>query len=204
VLDMMVAMEFAAYRQRWASGIETDYDENGNPKAPFMAGIERLWTTESPETKFGSFEASDIKQFLDVKKSFVVDMASVTGTPIYYLIPVSGDFPSGEALKKSESRFLNKVRNRMDSFGAVWEDVMKFALMIEGERDARLFAEWEDPAPMSEKERLENILIKKELGISDEQALIETGYGEADIERMMGEKQARAEAAINAFNAGEE
>jgi hypothetical protein len=202
VLDMLVAMEFASYRQRWAAGIEIEYGDDGLPVPPFKAGVDHLWITENPEAKFGDFEAANLEQFLKVKDSFRLDMACVTGTPMYYFMQVSGDFPSGEALKKAESRFIAKVRDRQESFGQVWEDVMAFALAIEG-KQARLFADWEDPAPLSEKEKLENIVVKKELGISDAQALTEAGYGETDVERILGEKQASADRLIEAFNAGE-
>jgi hypothetical protein len=203
VLDMMVAMEFAAFRQRWASGIEIEHDAEGNAIPPFTAGVERLWTTDSTEAKFGDFDSSDLKQFLGVKRSFAEDIASVSGTPIYYLLAIAGDFPSGEALKKSETRFLNKVQNRMETFGSIWEDVMQFGLLIEGKKDIRLFTEWQEPAPVSERELLDNIVVKKEgIGISEKQALIEAGYGEADIERMANEKAADAETAADRFNAG--
>lgn len=204
VLDMLVAMEFAAFRQRWAAGIEIDYDEDGNAIPPFKAGIERLWITESPEAKFGDFEAADLEKFLKVKADFRIDIACTTGTPLYYFMLTSGEMPSGESLKKSETRFINKVRDRQESFGQVWEDVMAFALLLEGKKDVRLFADWEDPSPISETEKLSNIVIKQEIGISDEQALIEAGYGESDVARMQKEKAAKADRETNAFNAGEE
>lgn len=205
VLDMLVAMEFSAFRQRWVSGIEVELDDNGNAKPPFAAGVERLWTTESPETKFGDFAATELKQFLEVKDGFRTDIAAVTGTPLYYFMQTSAQFPSGESLKKAETRFVNKVRDRQESFGQVWEDMMSLALRIEGKgQDIRLFAEWEDPAPLSDKEHLENLGLKKDLGVSDEQVLIEAGYGEADVTKMMAANEEKASAAVKRFNAGEE
>lgn len=205
VLDMMVAMEFASYRQRWAAGIEIDYDDDGKAIPPFVAGIERLWTTENPEAKFGDFEATNLEQFLKVKDGFRTDVAMVTGTPMHYFMITGASFPqSGVSIEKIESRFLAKVRDRMESFGQVWEDVMSFALRIEGSKDVRLFTEWEDPAPLSEKEQLENIAAKKDLGITDRQALIEAGYGEDEITVMLDEKEAAREKLITGFNAGED
>lgn len=182
VLDMLVAMEFCAYRQRWAAGIEIEYDADGKPKAPFTAGIDHLWISENPNTRFGDFEAANLEQFLKVKDGFRVDMASVTGTPISYLLPPNRGFPSGEALRNAETRFIAKVRDRQASFGQAWADVLAFALRIEGADPwVRLVTNWEDAARMSVREKLENIILKKEIGISIEQALLEAGYGAAEI-----------------------
>ena len=185
VLDMLVAMEFAANRQRWAAGIEVEYDKDGKTVAPFKAGVEHLWIANDPSARFGDFEAAQLEQFLKVKDGFRVDIASVTGTPLHYLLQNTGGFPSGESLRKAETRFIAKVRDRQTSFGQVWADVMEFALRIEGRNTARLITEWEDPAPMSEREVLENILLKKQIGLPVEHAMLEAGYGEADVKNMV-------------------
>jgi hypothetical protein len=184
VLDMLVAMEFSAHRQRWAAGIEIEYDADGKAVAPFTAGVDHLWITENPQAQFGDFEAAQLDQFLKVKDSFRVDMASVTGTPLHYFLQTAGDFPSGESLKKAETRFLAKVRDRQESFGQVWADLMQFALRVEGRGDVRLITQWEDPAPVGEREQLENLLLKTQLGLSRDQALIEAGYGVTDVRGM--------------------
>jgi hypothetical protein len=206
VLDMLVAMEFSAFRQRWATGIEIEYDEEGKPVPPFVSGSERLWTVENPETKFGDFEATDLEQFLKVKDGFRIDVACVTGTPLHYFLLTGAAFPqSGISIEKLESRFINKINDRQESFGQVWEDLMSLALRIEGKgQNIRLFAEWEDPAPLSEKEMLDNLVVKQELGVSDEQLLTEAGYGADDVKKMLDAKEAAAEKAVSRFNAGEE
>jgi len=188
VLDMLVAMEFAAYRQRWAAGIEIEIDANGNAVAPFKAGVEHLWITENPNATFGDFEAARLDQFLKVKDSFRLDIASVTGTPLHYLLQNISGPRSGESLKRSETRFLAKVRSRQESFGQAWADAISFALMVEGRsRNVRLQTLWEDPSPMSEREVLDNILMKRQIGLPIERALAEIGYGKADIKTMIGD-----------------
>lgn len=206
VLDMLVAMEFSAFRQRWISGIEIEYDNEGQPIAPFKSGAERLWITESAETKFGDFAASELSQFLGVKDSFRIDFASVSGTPLYYFMQTGANFPqSGESYRRAETRFVNKIRDRQESFGNVWEDLMQFALMMDGKgKDTRLYAEWEDAAKLSETEELANLLLKKDLGVSDEQLLTEAGYGAADIKAMLKAKAEQREAMVRSFNRGEE
>lgn len=184
VLDMLVAMEFSAYRQRWAAGIEIEYDSEGKAAAPFKAGIDHLWISENPNARFGDFDSANLEQFLKVKDSFRIDLASVTGTPLYYLMPQTRGFPSGESLRKAETRFIAKVRDRQETFGQTWADVMRFAAMIDGLGEVRISTAWEDPSPLTDRELFENILLKRQIGISPEQALRETGYGDIDIKRM--------------------
>ena len=63
---------------------------------------------------------------------------------------------------------------------------MSFALRLAGLGDGNdLVTNWEDPSPTTEKETLENLLLKKQIGISTEQALKEAGYGDVDVRRMM-------------------
>ena len=63
VLDMLVAMEFASYRQRWAAGIEIEYGEDGQPIPPFKAGVDHLWITENQDAKFGDLKRPTSSNF---------------------------------------------------------------------------------------------------------------------------------------------
>jgi hypothetical protein len=54
VCDMMIAAEFSAFKQRWATGVEIPTDPmTGEPLQAFPAAIERLWAVESEAAKFG-------------------------------------------------------------------------------------------------------------------------------------------------------
>ena len=66
--DALVASEFAAFRQRWAIGIDIPVDpETGRPIEPFKPAVDRLWTfprpdPEDPNQAFpqvGEFAATD-------------------------------------------------------------------------------------------------------------------------------------------------
>ena len=205
VLDMLIAMEFSAFRQRWITGVDVEYNDDGTAKSPFVPGADRIWMSENADAKFGDFEATDLEQFLKVKDGFRTDMATVSGTPLHYFMLTGASFPqSGISIEKLESRFLNKVRDRQEAFGAVWEDVMSFAMEIENRGKAvRLFTEWNDPSRLSESEELDNLLKKQTLGVGEAQLLTEAGYGADDIARMTAEKAAAHEAMAAAFNAGE-
>lgn len=193
VADMLVAGEFVALPQRWATGLETDIDEaTGKPKAPFIPGADRLWTTEGVETKFGQFEAASLDGFLKEKSDFAKDIGSVSSTPIHFLIPPTGDWPSGESLKTAESEFTAKVKRRQLAFGNVWENVMSFALQVanQGGKGVRLSAMWTDPAPRSERDQADVAVLKSQVGVSDAQLQREMGYTEEEIAQMATEKRA--------------
>lgn len=177
VLDMLVAMEFAAFRQRWAAGIEVEYDSDGNAVAPFTSGVDSLWIAGDPSARFGDFQAAELEQFLKVKEGFRVDIATVTGTPLHYFVQDAAAFPSGESLRQASARFIAKVLSRQLAYGQVWADVMSFALAIQGIRGTRLVTLWQDPSPLSERERLQILLLKKQLGIPRSELVIEAGYG---------------------------
>lgn len=183
-LDMLVAMEFAAFRQRWATGIEVEYDANGKSITPFTTGVDSLWIAGDSAAKFGDFEAARLDQFLKVKDSFRADIASVSATPLHYFLQEASNFPSGESLRQASARFTAKVRDRQTAFGEVWAELMSFALRVEGHADVSLITQWEDAAPLSDRETLENLLLKQKLGLTNGEALTEAGYGTAEANEM--------------------
>jgi len=51
----------------------------------------------------------------------------------------TGDFPSGEAQRAAETRFLKKIEDRQGAFGTAWQDVIK--LCSAGDRCAERHAQ---------------------------------------------------------------
>jgi hypothetical protein len=203
--DMLVSMEFNAYPQRWGTGIEFEVDEKtGKPKEPFRAGIDRVWAVANEMAKLGQFEPSQLEGFLQVQDSLRVEIARVAGLPPHYVEAASGANMSGEALKTAEARFVKKIKARQGAFGNSWENALKFALKISrlgGDKD-RLTTQWEPAAPITEKEHLETLLQKKDLGVTTRQLLLEVPYGEEEVNKMVEEKEAEMAAQRRLFNAG--
>jgi hypothetical protein len=149
VTDMLVTMEFSAYRQRWISGIEIRYDPLTNlPINPFNPGADRIWFAGENAT-FGEFAQTDLSQFLAVQDNFRTEIARVSATPLHYFMLTAGNFPSGEAMKTAEAPFAAKVADRQITFGNVWEDVVSLALRMEGQPDVRLTTVWKDTTPVT-------------------------------------------------------
>lgn len=197
VMDMLIAMEFASYKQRYVIGLEVEMDEaTGQPVDPQYRsfGVDRMMAIPDIEAKVGQFDATDLSQFLRVQEKFWASIARVSGTPLHYFFITQGDFPSGEAMKSAEARFVKKITDRQTGFGNVWEDAMKFALRIESESsvsdDLQVETLWVDAAPKSEAELADTAVKKKAVGVSRSQILKEMGYDDETVYRMLEESDA--------------
>lgn len=168
VADMLIASEFGAFRQRWATGLEIPEDENGNPIEPFRAAYDRLWINESSEAEFGEFGQVDLTQFTKAIEMLVQHVASQTRTPPHYFA-LSGQFPSGDAIKSAETGLVAKARRRMRSFEESWEEVMRLAFGVVGdERRAKAYGAetiWRDPESRSEAELVDAAMKLKTIGV---------------------------------------
>ena len=189
IMDLMAAQEFHALAQRWATGIEVEIDDNGKPIPPFTSGVDTLWTSGSTEVKFGEFAQSDLTQIVNVINEFRMDIARISGTPLHYFALMT-DPPSGEALKALEARLIAKVLDRQIAFGAVWADLIRFCHRIQGHpTEVQFCAVWKDPAPRSEKEHIETLLMKRSLGVPKRQLLREADYTEEQIDEFEAEAE---------------
>jgi hypothetical protein len=195
VCDMLVAMEFQAYRQRWATGIEVEIDEvTGKPiNPPFNVGADRMLTSGNESTKFGDFSQADLGQFTGVQDNLRHEIARVSGTPLHYFFMTNRDFPSGEALKSAEVRFTKKVKDRIAAAEDVWENIMEFALTLDGQSvpdDLDLDPTWATETSRSDSELMDVLLKKKAMGVSQTQLLKEAGYDDDQIAAILEETAA--------------
>lgn len=156
--DMLIAQEFSAYPQRWATGIDVgELDANGKPKnPPFDYGVDRMLTAVAAEgateAKFGSFATSDLEQYVTAMENHRAEIARVSGTPLHYLFITRGDFPSGEAMKSAEARFTRRVKKLQARWGNQWEDLLALAIRLESPSESDVTGEmltlrWEEAAP---------------------------------------------------------
>jgi hypothetical protein len=175
--DLLVTSEYASFKQRYITGIDTDELE-GERGSKLMAGVERIMAVASPDARLGEFSASDLGQFLNVVDHFMRQVARISGIPLHFIYEVSGDFPSGNALKTAEARFVKKLQDKQTAFGNVWERVVEFAFKLKGVEVGDVEVDWLDTSPQSQKEALEVLLMKRVLGVPDLQLFKEAGYTE--------------------------
>ena len=203
VCDMIVASEFQAFRQRWATGVEVAMDETtGEDKAPFKAAVDRLWATPDSEAKFGEFGSNDLKAYVTALENRIQSLASRSRTPPHYLLGGMGQFPSGESLKATETGLIAKVKSQRRHFGESWEEVIRLGFKAQGDARAdAMSAEtiWADPESRTESEHVDSLVKKLSIGVPMPQLWEDAGYTPEQIARF---KTMMLEEALNRAVAG--
>ena len=201
IADMLVSSEANSLRQRWASGIAFEINpETGKQIIPFEAAAQ-WFASNDAEAKFGQFAEGNLKLYMEIANDFRNEIANVAGIPQYYFRLDGGTMPSGEALRKAESRFTALISDAQLDFGETWAQVMKFALAIDGTaigQDLQFETQWTPADPMSENELVDLAIKKKNVGVSTTVALSEIGYTDDQITKM--QKENSDNAAANAAN----
>ena len=190
VSDMLVASEYAAYRQRWAAGLEVPTDpETGQPlkSAQLEASLSKLMTSADPETKFGEFAASDLGNYVKAVEMVIQHLSAQTRTPLHYFM---GEIvnASGDALKMAETGLVSNVRGKQPHLGEGHEDTMRLAFLAIGDeqRAAATDAEtiWRDPESRSFGELIDGLVKLGTIGVPTEVLWERAGFSPQEINRM--------------------
>lgn len=211
--DMVVAAEFGAFRQRYATGLDIPIDpETKVPIEPFKSAVDRLWVANAKlrdeegrliEPKFGEFAATDLRPYVDAIELAVQHVASKSRTPPHYFYLGGGQPPSGESIKSAETGLVKKARRRQRHWGQSWQEVQSLVFLILGDErraEAPIHVVWGDPESRSEAEHTDALVKKQTLGIPNEVLWEEAGYSPVEIERM---RRMRTEQAVTVAGLGE-
>lgn len=187
--DMLVASEFAAFRQRWATGLEIPRDpETDQPIESFQHAINRLWVSEDPNTKFGEFTPTDLENYVKAIQMIVQHIASQTRTPPHYFY-LSGQFPSGESIKSAETGLVAKARRKMRHFGEAWEEVIRLSFAVIGDKERAAVTDseviWGDPESRIESEHVDAVIKRRALLVPLRQLWSDVGYSPTQIDRFV-------------------
>jgi hypothetical protein len=179
---------FGAHRQRWAVGLKIHEDAAGNPIEPFDVAIDRLWTAEHPDVKFGEFSQTDLAGYIQAIEQDVLHIAVTTRTPRHYLI-AQGQSPSGDAIRGAESGLVKKIGRKQRPFGEGLEEALRLARRFQGEPDTPVDSEivWADPQTVTEGEVTDAVVKQFQAGLIPwEAALEKLGYSQTQITRFAG------------------
>jgi hypothetical protein len=167
--DLLMASELAAFKIRWATGIDVPRDATtGEPVEPFEVAMDRLWVSENPEAKFGSFDGSPLQPYAEAIDQAIQQVAAITRTPPFLLLGKLTNL-SAEALKATESGLVKKTQNRALSFGETWESLMRLGLTAVGDPRAEQAVDmetiWRDVENVSEAQRVDALAKLYNIGL---------------------------------------
>jgi hypothetical protein len=209
--DMMVTSEFMAYPQRVLIGV----DASNDPYAPktaggtqadqvkqFSAGIARLLTLSSPNSKIGEFSSADLAQFTEVAEYWEKAICRVTKIPEHYLT-MTGDFPSGRAMRAAEAPYVAKLTAMQRQFSNPWESVVRIGLRVEkSDYKDKISAKWRSAAPMADEDQWDLVTQMTDVEVPLDIALAEIGWPPDKIAQVKARRDALKSQEAEMFRLG--
>lgn len=186
-VDMLLASESQAFRQRFIAGIQLPRDPETNEVImPYKQILEKVWIFEGERPVVGELGQVDLSGHVRAIELFVQHIASRTRTPPHYFF-LKGQFPSGESIKAAETGLVAKTLRKEVPFGGAWERVQYLCLRVDGKDDkaeASLAGEtiWADAESRSESEHVDALVKLSALGVPEEQLWADAGYSPQQIE----------------------
>ena len=138
--NLLMAQQYAAFRQRWVTGMAPPLDNAGNPVEPFRSRVDGLFVAEDADTKFGEFGQTDLKGYLDSRESTVRNIATISQVPPYHLLGQMVNL-SAEALAAARDGLDRKTDERESLCGEGHEQTLRLCALASGDKAA-----WEDMA----------------------------------------------------------
>lgn len=126
-----MAQQYGVHRQRWVTGMAIPEDDEGNPVEPIKAAIDRLWVGESHDTKFGEFNQTDIKSWLEAREASLRHMAIKSQVPPQDLLGQLVNL-SAEALAAAEAGKQRKIGGYKATFGESHEQAFRLDARLSG------------------------------------------------------------------------
>jgi hypothetical protein len=148
VFATLIAIQYASFRQRWASGLVIPYDEDefladgvtpnpnfGKPIESFEAAVDRLWVTDNADARFGDFAQTEVSGHLNAYLESVRTLAATNQiSPNVF----TGDLVnlSGDALATLKQGTIQRTEGLQILLGESHESAFRLAARAAGDREA--------------------------------------------------------------------
>jgi hypothetical protein len=136
--NLLMAQQYAAFRQRWVTGMAPPMDDNGVPIEPFRSRVDGVFVAEDADTRFGEFGQTDLTGYLKSREDTIRHIATVSQVPPYHLLGEMINL-SAEALAAARDGLDRKVDERESLCGESHEQLMRLVGHASGDTSA-----WED------------------------------------------------------------
>jgi len=193
IFNRMVATDYAAFRQAWATGVKlarrtiTDAEggEHQELVRPYDVGANRLLINENPDGRFGSFPESTLRGYLDAVEQDVHTMAAISQTPPHYLLATMVNL-AADAIKAAEAGLVSKCAQRALFIGEDWEEVARVALTLVGDpgaADVEGEVVWRDWETRSQGQLVDALVKLATIGVPREVLWERAGASPQEIDR---------------------
>ena len=187
LLDMMVAAEFGALKQKWVIS-------NAEILGKLKNAPNEIWSLPAgdgigQQTQVGEFAATDLSNYLAAIDKLALAIGIITRTPKHYFFAQGGD-PSGESLIAMEAPLNKKAQDRIARLTSTWRKVAQFALLIQGVAipETEITPVFEKPETVQPRTQAEIREIGARTGIPLVTLLRDEGWSEDQIRQMEDDK----------------
>jgi hypothetical protein len=209
LIDMMVAAEYGAFKQRYIIS-------NAESLGRLRNAPNEVWDLPAGDnlgqgTEVGEFGATPLQNYFDAIDRLAISIAIITQTPKNFFF-ATGNEISGEALLAMEAPLNAKARARIERFGPVWREVAAFLLRMEGRAvmPPEIEPVFEQPQTMQPLTRAQARNFDVSSGMPLRTVLRREGWTPGELEEMEGDVAAAQEAEndlgaaiLRAFERGE-
>lgn len=119
--DALVGSEYFARPRRWATGLEIEEDDDGNPIDPFGEG--RLLQSESPDTEFGQLEPSRSTGYTELVATLTQQIGALSGLPGHYLGLGGEQPPNADSVRAAEAPLVRLALGDQRHLSPEWARV---------------------------------------------------------------------------------
>ncbi len=124
--DRLCVSRFGAFRQKYVIGWSATSEQVARASAARIMNFE-----DGPEDiKVGDFGASPVEPYNSILQEMVADVAASAQVPLYSFGSIIN--LSAEALAMAEAPHQRKLRDKRESFGESWEQVLRLAADLNG------------------------------------------------------------------------
>lgn len=196
--DLLVAQEFIALPQRARIGVEANYDPVTGRPVPPAQGPGAVWDIGNEQAAVQQFATPEITQLVNAAEAIRMEIARVSRIPAHLLGLAATTYPSGESLRLAERPMVARILDRQRTFGEVWADALHLALRMDGIDNTTadsVVVTWTEASPITEGERIANAETLRRLGVPLSEVLRYLGYEDAQVDDIMAQAEAEADAA---------
>lgn len=201
VVDLTTTSDQTAFRIFYALGFIPTTDgeppeEDGSNWMEVAPG-QIVGTTKSRrEAAFGAIEPADIKSVLSMVHETILWAAMISQVPLSRFVTTQETFGSDQ--DDQDGPLLAKVYSRQVIFQKSWRRLFELCrsvwnAYVQGEEafseESVITILWNDPELRNEAQRIETLLMKRELAVMFEMLWKEAGYTSEQITRMKGSEE---------------